>query len=176
MGKPRAGVTAKEAAAILTTLRQHERRGRQPVTAAQVRALLVLNTNGRVMNLGKGSVRKHGETRLYGAEDVAIGWVALRLRDEGMKATVARLIPNCWRPQLIEVWRDDDPMVLAVFGIRVLLLAEGATRSPNATAWVPLRPIWRAVTRAVERTCASTPTVTRWKAAVSRMLPVEAML
>jgi DNA-binding transcriptional MerR regulator len=154
MRKPRTGegVTVAEVAAILTKLLG------TAITTAQVRSVLVLDTRGRTM-----SPRRHGQTRLYSAVDVALVRLVLRLRAEGVSPTVARVVVAHFRELLAQHWTHHDPMAFAVIGMRGLLLYAKQSRPDGAVAWMDLRDVWRGVERAVQAVRQKAPEVWQWK-------------
>lgn len=152
MRKPSPGVTVAEAAAILAELE-----GR-PVSVAQVRSVLVLDTRGRAL-----APRVHGQTRVYTAVDLALVRLTFRLRGAGVSPTVARVMVANARDVLAGHWQHDDPMALAVVGLRGLVVYAASRRPDGAVAWVPLRDVWRGIEAAMRARRAVEPQMWQWK-------------
>lgn len=136
--EPAPGVTLAQAASILS------RRMRRVVTPSQVRAILVLDSQGKAL-----APRRKGDTRLFTAEEIAQALVVLRLRAAGVSAMVARLIVANRRDELINAWHQNLPMALGVVGMRGMLLWRG--KEPEGViAWVDLPDVWRGLVAAVD--------------------------
>jgi DNA-binding transcriptional MerR regulator len=145
------GVTLREAAQLLSTLE------RRPVSPAQVRSILVLDTTGHAL-----APRQHGDVRLYSAVDVAFVRLTLRLRAEGVSPTVARTIVSCLGPMLAEHLTHNHPMALAVVGLRGLLLYAPAGRPDAVVAWVTLQDVWRGIEDRIRVVRQRAPELRRW--------------
>jgi hypothetical protein len=146
----RAGLTLPEMATVISRLEQQE------VSVGQVRSVLLLDTRGRAI-----TPQRHGETRLYTADDVAVVRLVLRLRAAGVSPTVARVVAACLRPELGRSWRL--PRALAVAGLRGELLPLNAGRPTGTIAWVSLREVWAGIEAAIRTTRRTQPEVWQWK-------------
>src|SRR5262245_24735254 len=96
----RPGLTLEEAAQVLSTLEK------RAVSADQIRTAVLLDTRRRIP-----LPRRHGETRLFTADDLAVVRLVLRLRAAGVSSTVARVVVACLREALGKSWRQ--PVALA---------------------------------------------------------------
>lgn len=134
------GVTLARAAEILSALE------RRPITASQVRSILVLDSHARAM-----SPLPIGTARIFTVTDLAVARLVLRLRAQGVSPVVSRVVVANWRDHLIEIWRHRRPMALAVIGMRGLLLWRGK-EPEGAAAWVDLPAIWQGISRLMKTT------------------------
>lgn len=145
-------LTAEEAAALVRRLT-----GRR-CTARQVRYLLVRG------GLGSDAARgRQGQTRLLGVLDVAFLRLALTLRADGLSATVARVVLTYLRSEITLAWRSGSAVALAVTGIRGSLEPALKGRPKWATAWVPLREIWRDLDAEIQQVRQARPAIWLWR-------------
>lgn len=153
MRNPRDGVTVAEVARVAGRLE------RRPVTVGTVRSILVLDTRGRAL-----MPQRHGETRVYAAEDVALVRLALRLRAAGVSPTVARVVVACLRNQLVAAWHGQDDSALAVIGLRGEIRSRLSARPAGVVAWIALRDVWQGLESAIRRVRQAQPEIWQWKA------------
>jgi hypothetical protein len=107
--------------------------------------------------------RRRGQTRLYGAIDLALVRLGLLLEEEGISPWVARVVLTYLRNDLVMAWRAASPLALAVTGVRGTLEPALKTRPAWATAWVPLREVWRDLEREIRRVRDAHPSVWMWR-------------
>jgi hypothetical protein len=96
--------------------------------------------------------RPRGGTRLFGVLDVAIVRLALALEAEGLSSWMIRVVLTYLRNDLVRAWKAAAPLTLALRGIQASLEPTVRTRPSAATAWIPLREIWRGLEAEVQRT------------------------
>jgi hypothetical protein len=125
-------LTAIEAARLVTRVS-----GRK-CTPRRVRHLLVQGGLGTELQ-----ARRHGQTRLFGALDLAILRLSLELERQGISAWVARVVLTCLRDDIVRAFKSSALVALAVNGIRGSLEPALRSRPSFAVAWVPLREIWK---------------------------------
>ena len=130
---------------------------KRPVSAGQVRAVVLLDTRGRAVK-----PRRHGETRLYTSDDVAAVRLVLRLRALGVSPTVARVVVACLRDELCQSWHL--PLAFAVTGLRGELLSVNQERPAGCVAWVPVRAMWVGLNEAIRARRKVQPEIWQWKA------------
>src|SRR5690349_15311747 len=125
-------LTAVEASHVLSKLT-----GR-PCSPHRVRRLLVNAKLGTELQ-----ARQHGQTRLFGAVDLAIVRVALELGRQGISAWVIKVVLTYLRDDIVRALKSAAPVALAVNGIRGSLEPALRARPSSAVAWVPLREAWK---------------------------------
>lgn len=125
-------LTAIEAARLVTRVS-----GRK-CTPRRVRHLLVQGGLGTELQ-----ARRHGQTRLFGALDLAILRLSLELERQGISAWVARVVLTYLRDDIVRAFKSSALVALAVNGIRGSLEPALRSRPSFAVAWVPLREIWK---------------------------------
>ncbi len=152
MGNSRQWLTMTEVAQVASHL------AGQHCTPRQVRHLLVTGGLGI-----ESRPRGHGQTRLYGALDVAFVRLALRLGKEGVSANVARVVLTYLRNDLIRAWKAGAAVALTIDGVKGSLEPALKSRSASAATWVPLRDIWRGIEPEIQRACAARETVWMWR-------------
>ena len=134
-------------------------------SARQVRYLLVAGGLGTQVER-----RSHGQTRLFGALDVALVRLALRIEHEGVSPAVARVVLTYLRTDLIRAWKAAAPLALAIRGVHGSLEPALKARPAWAVTWIPLREIWSALEREIQQVCDRRSTVWMW-----RHVPVHAV-
>lgn len=144
-------LTAVEAAKVVSKIA-----GRK-CTPRRVRHLLVSGGLGTELQR-----RQQGQTRLFGALDLAILRLALELERQGISAWVARVVLTYLRDDIVRAFKSSAPLALAVTGVKGSL--EPALRAkPSAViAWVPLREAWKGLDREIEQVREAKPTVWMW--------------
>lgn len=144
-------LTAAEAARLLS-----KTSGRK-CSAHRVRRLLV--------NAGLGTEiqpRRHGQTRLFGALDLAIVRVAIELERQGISAWVAKVVLTYLRDDVVRAFKSAAPVALAVSGVRGSIEPALRTRPSAAIAWVPLREVWKGLESEIAAIRDAKPTVWMW--------------
>ena len=144
-------LTAGEAARLLS-----KSTGRK-CSPHRVRRLLV--------NAGLGTEvqrRRQGQTRLFGALDLALVRLAIELERQGISAWVAKVVLTYLRDDLVRAFKSAAPVALAVTGVRGSLEPALRTRPSAATAWVPLREIWKGLESDIGAIRDAKPTVWMW--------------
>jgi hypothetical protein len=136
---PVRGVKLADAARVLSRLE------RKRVTPSQVRTMLVLGSDACALH-----PQRQGATRPFTADDLSIARVLMQLRKAGVSAVVARIIVEHCREGLIDAWRKQLPMALAVIGRRGLLLWRGQEPA-GAVAWIDLVDVRRGVDAALAK-------------------------
>lgn len=152
MAGPRQLLTVSETARLASHLTGH------PCSPRQVRHLLI--DGGLGTDAGR---RTRGETRLYGALDVAFVRLALRLQADGVSPWVGRVVLTYLRNDLIRAWKASAQVALAIHGLKGTLEPALKPRPAMATAWVPLRDISRGIDAEIQRACAGRDTVWMWR-------------
>jgi DNA-binding transcriptional MerR regulator len=126
-------------------------------TARRVRHLLVQGGLGTELQ-----PRRQGQTRLFGALDLAILRVALELEQQGISAQVIRVVLTYLRDDLVRAYKSAAPLALAVNGLRGRLEPTLRTKPASAVAWVPLREIWKGLDQEISGVRDAKPTVWMW--------------
>jgi hypothetical protein len=144
-------LTAVEAAHLLSKLSGRD------CTPHRVRRLLVAARLGTELQ-----PRTNGQTRLFGAVDLAIVRVAIELDRQGISAWVSRVVLTYLRDDLVRAFKSAAPVALAVTGIRGSLEPALKARPSSAIAWVPLRDVWRGLDAEIEALRVAKPTVWMW--------------
>lgn len=144
-------LTAAEAAHVLSKLT-----GRT-CTPQRVRRLLVIARLGTELQ-----VRQRGQTRLFGALDLAVVRLALELERQGISAWVSKVVLTYLRDDVVRAFKSAAPVALAVNGIRGSLEPALRARPSAAVAWVPLREVWRGIDQEIEAVRGAKPTVWMW--------------
>lgn len=144
-------LTATEAAHVLSKL---SGRSCRPY---RVRRLLVAAKLGTELQ-----PRQRGETRLFGALDLAIVRVTLELERQGISAWVSKVVLTYLRDDLVRAFKSAAPVALAVSGVRGSLEPAFKTRPSSAVAWVPLREAWKGIEHEIETVRYAKPTVWMW--------------
>ena len=144
-------LTAVEAAHVLSKLT-----GRH-CTPQRVRRLLVNAKLGTELQ-----ARQRGQTRLFGALDLAIMRIALELDRQGISAWVSKVILTYLRDDVVRAFKSAAPLALAVNGIRGSLEPSLKARPSSAVAWVPLREVWKGIETEIEAVRGAKPTVWMW--------------
>jgi hypothetical protein len=126
-------------------------------TARRVRHLLVLGGLGTELQ-----PRQQGQTRLFGALDLAILRVAVELERQGISGWVARVVLTYLRDDIVRAFRSSAPLALAVTGLRGSLEPVFKHRPSTAVAWVPLREAWRGLEHEITLVRDAKPTVWMW--------------
>ena len=160
MAGSRQWLTVSEAASVAGRL------AGQPCSPRQVRHLLV--RGGLGTDTGR---RTRGETRLYGALDVAFVRLALRLQAEGVSPWVVRVVLTYLRNDLIRAWKASAAVALAINGVRGTLEPALKSRPAMATAWVPLREIFKGIDADIARVCDARETVWMWRRVSVQAVP-----
>ena len=145
-------LTVAEVASLVNQLE------RQPCSPRQVRYLLV---TGRLGNDCEG--RTQGQTRLYTPIDIALVRLAVRLVEQGVSKTVARVVLTYLRLDIIRAWKAGAPMAVAVRGVQGSLEPTPKGRPAWAVAWVGLRDIWNGLDKRVQHVCDTRSTVWMWR-------------
>jgi len=144
-------LTANEAAKLVSKLA-----GRK-CTARRVRHLLVQGGLGTELQ-----ARRQGQTRLFGALDLAILRLALELDRQGISAWVTRVVLTYLRDDIVRAYKSAAPLALAVNGLRGRLEPALRTKPAAAVAWVPLREIWKGIDQEISGVRDAKPTVWMW--------------
>ena len=153
-------LTVSEAARIASHL------SGRPCSPRQVRHLLV----GGGLGTDPGR-RTRGQTRLYGWLDVAFVRLALQLEAEGVSPWVARVVLTYLRNDLIRAWKAGAAVALAINGLRGTIEPALRSRPVSATAWVPLREIYRGIDAEIQRSCDARETVWMWRRVAVNAVP-----
>ena len=127
------------------------------ISHQRVRRLLV--------NAGLGTElqrRQHGQTRLFGALDLAIVKLALELERQGISPWVGKVVLTYLRDDLVRAFKASAPVALSVSGVRGSLGPALRARPSNVAAWVPLREIWRGLDNEIAAVRDAKPTVWMW--------------
>jgi hypothetical protein len=106
--------------------------------------------------------RRKGQTRLFGALDLAIVRVALELERQGISAWVSKVVLTYLRDDLVRAFKSAAPVALAVAGLRGSLEPALKARPSSAVAWVPLREVWRGLEPEIDSIRVAKPTVWMW--------------
>lgn len=144
-------LTASEAAHVLSKLS-----GRR-CSPQRVRRLLVGARLGTELQ-----IRQKGQTRLFGALDLAIVRVALELERQGISAWVSKVVLTYLRDDVVRAFKSAAPVALAVTGLRGSLEPSLKPRPSAAIAWVPLRDTWKGIEPEIDGIRAAKPTVWMW--------------
>lgn len=144
-------LTATEAAKLVSRIS-----GRK-CTARRVRHLLVQGGLGTELQ-----PRQQGQTRLFGALDLAILRLALELERQAVSAWVIRVVLTYLRDDLVRAFKSAAPLALAVNGLRGRLEPALRTKPASAVAWVPLREIWKGLDQEISSVREAKPTVWMW--------------
>ena len=126
-------------------------------TPRRVRHLLVLGGLGTELQR-----RQQGQTRLFGALDLAILRLALELERQGISAWVARVVLTYLRDDIVRAFKSSAPVALAVTGLRGRLDPAFKPRPSTAVAWVPLRDAWKGLEGEIAAIRDAKPTVWMW--------------
>lgn len=145
-------LTVDEAARVLTRVAD------QACSTRQIHYLLVAGGLGTDVQ-----ARKRGQTRLYGPFDLALMLLSLRLRQEGVSASVTRVVLTYLRDDVIRAWRAGSALAVAVNGLRGTL--EPALKAPpkGTSAWVPLRAVWHGLEAEIQKVRSSQPNAWMWR-------------
>ncbi|MFP5379996.1 MAG: hypothetical protein ACLGHP_09670 [Vicinamibacteria bacterium] len=160
MAAPLKAITADELAATAAAL------SGRPCSARRVRYLLV--TGGLGTELPR---RRQGQTRLFGALDLALVRLALELEKQGASPWLIRVAMTYLRDDLVRAWKSAAPLALALRGIQGSLEPALKARPPWATVWVPLREIWRGLDGEVDKVCGRRDHVWMWRPVPPRDVP-----
>ena len=144
-------LTAVEAAQLTSKLS-----GRK-CTPRRVRHLLVQGGLGTELQR-----RQQGQTRLFGALDLAILLLAMELEKQGISAWVGRVVLTYLRDDLVRAFKAATPLALAVNGVRGRLEPSLRSKPSWAIGWVPLREIWRGLDGEIASVRQAKPTVWMW--------------
>src|SRR5262245_4737526 len=106
--------------------------------------------------------RQKGETRLFGALDLAIVRVTLELERQGISAWVAKVVLTYLRDDLVRAFKSAAPVAVAVAGVRGSLEPAFKARPSTAGAWVPLRDVWKGLEPEIAIVRSAKPTVWMW--------------
>ncbi|MEO8677520.1 MAG: hypothetical protein ABI665_00645 [Vicinamibacterales bacterium] len=145
-------LTAVEAAKAVTRLT-----GRK-CSPRRVRHLLVDGGVGTELQ-----PRQRGQTRLFGALDLAFLRLSLELERQGVSSWVSRVVLTYLRNELVLAWRAGSPVGLAVSGLRGTIQPALKPRPPRTVAWVPLREIWRGLDAEIGEVRTAQPKVWMWR-------------
>jgi DNA-binding transcriptional MerR regulator len=126
-------------------------------TARRVRHLLVQGGLGTELQ-----PRRQGQTRLFGALDLAIIRLALELERQGISAQVIRVVLTYLRDDIVRAYKAAAPLALAVNGLRGRLEPALRTKPASAVARVPLREIWKGLDQEIGGVRDAKPTVWMW--------------
>ena len=129
----------------------------RPCTPRRVRHLLVQGGLGTELQ-----VRRQGQTRLFGALDLAILRLAIELERQGISAWVARVVLTYLRDDIVRAFKAAAPVALAVTGVRGRLEPALKARPSSAVAWVPLREVWKGIEPEIAGVREAKPTVWMW--------------
>jgi hypothetical protein len=144
-------LTAVEAAKLVT------RASGRKCTPRRVRHLLVQGGLGTELQ-----ARRQGQTRLFGALDLAILRLSMELERQGISAWVARVVLTYLRDDIVRAFKSSAPVALAVNGIRGRLEPALRSKPASAVAWVPLREIWKGLDQEISGVRDAKPTVWMW--------------
>ena len=144
-------LTAVEAARSLSKLSGGE------FTPRRVRHLLVIGGLGTELQR-----RQRGQTRLFGALDLAMLRIVVELERQGISAWVARVVLTYLRDDIVRAFKSAAPVALAVNGIRGSLEPSLKSRPSFAVGWVPLRDVWRGLEHEIAMVRDAKPTVWMW--------------
>jgi hypothetical protein len=144
-------LTAVEAARVVSKVS-----GRK-CTPRRVRLLLVEGGLGTELQR-----RQQGQTRLFGALDLAILRVALELERQGISAWVGRVVLTYLRDELVRAFKSSAPVALSISGLRGRVEPVVRTKPAAAVAWVPLRDIWKGLENEIAAVRDAKPTVWMW--------------
>lgn len=126
-------------------------------TPRRVRHLLVVGGLGTELQR-----RQQGQTRLFGALDLAILRLALELERQGISAWVARVVLTYLRDDIVRAFKSSAPVALAVTGVRGRLEPAFKPRPSTAVGWVPLREAWKGLDAEIATIREAKPTVWMW--------------
>lgn len=144
-------LTGVEAARLVSALT-----GRK-CTPRRVRYLLVDGGLGTELQ-----ERQRGQTRLFGALDLAILRLASELEAQGISAWVARVVLTYLRDDIVRAIKSAAPVALAITGLKGRLEPALKSRPSSAIAWVPLRDVWRGLDDRIGAVRQDQPTVWMW--------------
>jgi hypothetical protein len=144
-------LTAVEAAKLVTRVS-----GRK-CSARRVRHLLVQGGLGTELQ-----PRVQGQTRLFGALDLAIVRLAIELERQGISAWVGRVVLTYLRDDIVRAFKSAAPVALAVNGLRGRLEPALRSKPASAVAWVPLRDVWKGLEAEINAVRDAKPTVWMW--------------
>lgn len=144
-------LTAAEAARLTSKIS-----GRK-CTPRRVRHLLVHGGLGTELQR-----RQRGQTRLFGALDLAIVLLAMELEKQGISAWVGRVVLTYLRDDLVRAFKAATPVALAVNGVRGRLEPSLKSKPSWAIGWVPLRELWRGLDGEIASVREAKPTVWMW--------------
>jgi hypothetical protein len=144
-------LTAVEAARLASRLS-----GRK-CTPRRVRHLLVQGGLGTELQC-----RQQGQTRLFGALDLALVLLAMELEKQGISAWVGRVVLTYLRDDLVRAFKAATPVALAVNGVRGRLEPSLKSKPSWAIGWVPLRELWRGLDGEIASVREAKPTVWMW--------------
>lgn len=144
-------LTAVEAAHVLSKV------SGVACTPHRVRRLLVTARLGTELQ-----PRRNGQTRLFGAVDLAIVRLAYELEKQGISAWVGKVVLTYLRDDIVRAFKSAAPVALAVNGVRGSLEPALKARPSSAMGWVPLRDVWRGLDAEIEAMRLAKPTVWMW--------------
>lgn len=144
-------LTAVEAAHLLSKLTASH------CSPQRVRRLLVNARLGTELQ-----ARQHGQTRLFGALDLAMVRLTIELDRQGISAWVSKVVLTYLRDDLVRAFKSAAPVALAVTGIRGSVEPALRARPSTAVAWVPLREVWKGLETEIETLRRAKPTVWMW--------------
>ena len=160
MAASRQWLTLSEVAKVASHLAGH------PCSPRQVHHLLV--RGGLGSDPGR---RTRGQTRLYGTIDIAFVRLALRLQSDGVSPWVVRVVLTYLRSDLIRAWKSSAALALAIDGLKGTLEPSLRPRPAFATAWVPLREVYRGIDAEIQRTGGALETVWMWRRVSVQAIP-----
>jgi hypothetical protein len=144
-------LTAVEAAKVVSKV------SGKKCTPRRVRHLLVQSGLGTELQR-----RQQGQTRLFGALDLAILRLAVELERQGVSAWVARVVLTYLRDDIVRAHKSSAPLALAVIGVKGRLEPAIRNRPSAVAAWVPLREAWKSLDREIEQVREAKPSVWMW--------------
>lgn len=151
-------VTAAELATVVTQLEG------EACTARRVRYLL-----GGLLPMDGG---QRGRTRLYGAIDVALMRLAVRLEAAGVSAWVVRVVLAYCGDEIRAAWRSGAAVALSVRGVTGWIhSARPEADGPVAVACVPLRSVLAGNESAIRQARRARPNIWMWRACPAASLP-----
>jgi hypothetical protein len=144
-------LTGVEAAQLVSALT-----GRK-CTPRRVRHLLVDGGLGTELQ-----GRQRGQTRLFGALDLAVLRLASELEAQGISAWVTRVVLTYLRDDIVRAIKSAAPVALAITGLKGRLEPALKARPSSAIAWVPLRDVWKGLDDQISALRQNQPTVWMW--------------
>ncbi len=144
-------LTAVEAAKVVSKV------SGKRCTPRRVRHLLVQSGLGTELQR-----RQQGQTRLFGALDLAILRLAVELERQGVSAWVARVVLTYLRDDIVRAFKSAAPLALAVIGVKGRLEPAIRSRPSAVIGWVPLREVWKGLDKEIDQVREAKPTVWMW--------------